>query len=177
MGKVSIETRKRMSESAKARCSKEWRRMISENRSLKLNPLDVESLYLSGLSQIEVARQLNVSQSAICNFMRKHNIKARSRATRNQKGENNHMWKGSRASYVAKHNRVYRNRGKASRCLLCGATYYVEWACVNNDYDDINSFIELCSKCHRRFDRGLISMDEVAKALGVDVKELKIKKE
>jgi hypothetical protein len=114
----------------------------------------VRSLYESGHTQEEIAARLDVSQYKVSFFMRRHGIKARIAAKRDQAGERNHVWAGDHPSYLAAHKRVYRARGKACRCEHCGADddRMYHWANVSGNYADINDFIQLCVSCHRKFD-------------------------
>jgi predicted transcriptional regulator len=93
---ISLETRKRMSESAKNRCTDEWRRKKSEQYSTKLDLEIVKSMYQNGMSQHEIANELGVSQKVIWRFMKNNDIKARVAAKRDQTGDKNHMWNGGK---------------------------------------------------------------------------------
>ena len=77
MRELSEETRKKMSESAKIRCTTEWRKQKSEAYSTQLNLETVESLYNSGHTQAEIADILGTTQKVVWRFMRNHGIKAR----------------------------------------------------------------------------------------------------
>lgn len=100
----SEETRRKMSEAAKQRCTPEWRRRNSEMRSTKLDTEKVREMYESGHTQCEIASVLGVSQKAIWRHMKNNGIKTRNSAKRNQRGDQNHMWKGGKiideAGYV-----------------------------------------------------------------------------
>ena len=88
--------RKHMSESAKARCTPEWRKKQSENRRAKLDTDKVKTMYESGFTQCEIASELNVSQKVIWRHMKNNGIEARTTAVRNQSGDKNAFWKGGR---------------------------------------------------------------------------------
>ena len=92
----SEETRKRMSDSAKKRCTDEWRKKRSEMYSTKLELKKVQEMYDSGMTQKEIADSLGVTQKVIWRFMKNNSIKTRTSAKRNQNGEKNHMWKGGK---------------------------------------------------------------------------------
>lgn len=115
----------------------------------------VKRLYESGITQHEVAAVMGLTQKVIFNVMRRHNIKARKAAKRNQSGSNNHMWKGKTASYTALHFRVETELGKPLHCDMCGtsstATRY-EWANVTGDYFNVADYRRMCVKCHRNYD-------------------------
>ncbi len=115
----------------------------------------VESLYQEGMTQIEVARDLGVGEKVIWNLMRRHGIKARTAAKRNQWGEANTGWKGSGASYSAMHQRLYKRFGKPDFCQHCGRTTQerqYDWASLGNDLNDIHDYIRLCRSCHTKYD-------------------------
>lgn len=115
----------------------------------------VKSLYSDGgLSQDEVAVELGVSQKVIWNLMRRHNILRRPQIKRDQKGDRNATWKGVDAGYTAFHARLYKARGKATRCEECGATAgrMFEWANLTGDYANLNDYKQMCRSCHRKLD-------------------------
>lgn len=94
MKQFSEETRRKMSESAKRRCSDPKWLENQHNRGTKL-PLDkVEAMYEEGHTQAEIAEALGVSQKVVWRFMKNHGIKARVPAKRDQRGEKNSYWKG-----------------------------------------------------------------------------------
>jgi predicted DNA-binding protein (UPF0251 family) len=94
MKQFSEETRRRMSESAKRRCSDPKWLEAQHNRGTKL-PLDkVKEMYADGHTQAEIAEALGVSQKVVWRFMKNHGIKARVAAKRDQEGEKNSTWRG-----------------------------------------------------------------------------------
>ena len=94
MKQFSEETRRRMSESAKRRCSDPKWLEAQHNRGTKL-PLDrVKAMYEEGHTQAEIAEALGVSQKVVWRFMKNHGIKARVAAKRDQEGEKNSFWRG-----------------------------------------------------------------------------------
>ncbi|MEK5374240.1 HNH endonuclease signature motif containing protein [Paenibacillus sp. FSL P2-0173] len=104
MRKLSLfsdETRRKMSEAAKRRCTSEWRNKKSESQSVKVDINQVKEMYESGMTQTEIAAVLGTTQKVIWKRMKDHGIKARVAAKRNQKGSNNHMWTGGRVSNEA----------------------------------------------------------------------------
>lgn len=96
MNHFSEETRRRMSESAKRRCTDEWRKKRSEMRATPLPLEKVKELYESGHTQVEIGEILGCSQKVVWRFMRNHGIKARTAAKRNQYGASNSSWNGGR---------------------------------------------------------------------------------
>ena len=73
-------------------------------------------------------------------------------------GPRHYNWKGSEASYSAKHHRVTHYRGKATYCLWGCESEFYEWANTTGDYDDPDAFAPMCRSCHRRFDNAIRSM-------------------
>jgi len=92
----SEETRRKMSESAKKRCTSEWRKARSLMQSTPLDIELVKIMYKSGMTQKEVAEKLGVQQKAIWRCMKNNGIKSRSCAVRNQYGNKNSYWKGGK---------------------------------------------------------------------------------
>ena len=73
----------------------------------------------------------------------------------NQRRENNSRWKGDNISYCNLHKWVTYNKGKPSLCEFCGNTKAkkYEWASRDHSYSrDLNSYIRLCTSCHRLHD-------------------------
>jgi hypothetical protein len=63
-------------------------------------------------------------------------------------------WKGSEASYSAKHQWVQRQKTRTGMCVICGTEGKTDWANVSGQYlRDLNDFAELCKRCHCQFDR------------------------
>lgn len=158
MKMFSEETRKRMSESAKRRCNNEWRLQKSSAYETKLDTELIKNLYESGMTQVEIANKLNVTQKIIWKHMRNHGIVSRKAAKRNQFGKENHMWRGNGASYSAFHQRVINLKGKASEhgCSVCGrkdAAASYDWANLTGKYEDINDYKPMCRSCHRKYDK------------------------
>lgn len=68
-------------------------------------------------------------------------------------GQKNFQWKGNEASYNAKHMWIYRQYGKADKCIICGLIENIQWANISNNYTrDINDWVQLCIQHHRYFD-------------------------
>lgn len=96
MKQFSEETRRKMSESAKRRCSDPKWLEQQHNRATKL-PLEVvKQMYEGGSTQTEIAEALGVSQKVVWRFMKNHGIKTRVACKRDQLGEKNSYWKGGR---------------------------------------------------------------------------------
>ena len=115
----------------------------------------VRDLYEAGHTMREVAELAGTSVKVLQRLMPRHGIERRSAVKRDQRGEKNHMWRGTGASYQALHRRVESVRGKPSRCACCDTTdpdASYEWANLSGDYEDINDYARLCVPCHRRLD-------------------------
>ncbi len=83
------------------------------------------------------------------------NKEARKRAGEKQKGKLHHNWKGEKVSYRTLHNWIVNNFGKADHCEHCGKTdaKRYDWANISGEYKrDISDYIQLCRKCHIKFD-------------------------
>ena len=97
MKNISDETRKKMSESAKRRCSSEGWLKAQHDRATKLDIDKFKELYYGqNMTQHEVARAMGVSQKVVFNFMRRNRLPARKAIKRDQRGEANDYWKGGR---------------------------------------------------------------------------------
>lgn len=76
-----------------------------------------------------------------------------------KRGKLARRWKGDLAGYVAIHTWLTKNHGKASRCdnqncLKLPASRY-EWASISGECKrDPNDYVELCTRCHRKYDNG-----------------------
>lgn len=163
MKEFSEETRKKMSESAKKRCTPEWRKKKSEAYSTPLDMESVKRLYGEGHTQSEIAEMLGTTQRVVWRFMRNHGIKARVAAKRDQRGEKNSSWKGENAQYGSFHQRVKDNRGRAKDygCCICGTTdpnKNYDWANLTGNYNDIMDYAPMCRSCHRKYDYGKLVM-------------------
>lgn len=68
--------------------------------------------------------------------------------------EQHPRWKGKSAGYSALHKWVQKHKGKALCCEKCDSFNTVEWANLSHEYKrDLTDWIELCKKCHIKFDR------------------------
>jgi len=124
----------------------------------KIYPSDlvtrVAGLYSAGRTQGEIAAEVGLSQKVVWNLMRRHGLKARIAAKRDQFGEKNHAWKGDGAGYQAFHRRLYARFGKPSACSACGtldAEHY-DYANLTGRYEDLNDYAPMCRSCHWKLD-------------------------
>lgn len=117
----SSEHKKHLSESAKARCTSEWRKNQSIQRSAQIDTNIVKNMYDNGASQQEIATALNVSQKVIWRHMKNNGIKSRTTAKRNQCGDNNSYWKGGR---IVKDGYVMIKYPTHPRAKQCGDYVY-----------------------------------------------------
>lgn len=68
--------------------------------------------------------------------------------------EESHAWKGDKYGYQGIHAWIRRQKGKATTCTTCLDTKNVQWANKSGEYKrDLNDWIELCGKCHSKYDR------------------------
>jgi hypothetical protein len=112
----------------------------------------IASMYSAGMTIREI--QAQTTGAKVQNVIRRYGIRTRTCAKRDQRGPQNHMWKGPAASYAALHLRVVAERGTPSLCEWCGRsddTRY-EWANVTGAYDDPTDYARLCVSCHRTYD-------------------------
>lgn len=96
MKTFSLETRAKMSASAKRRCANpEWLK-TQHARATQLPYERVCELYNAGHTQQEIAEELGTTQKVVWRFMKNNGIKARTAAKREQRGECNSYWRGGR---------------------------------------------------------------------------------
>lgn len=75
--------------------------------------------------------------------------------TGGQKDEKNPAWKGDSAKYFAKHQWIYRKKGKAFFCSFNPEHKFrvYQWANISGAYlRDINDYSSLCWQCHKEYD-------------------------
>lgn len=115
---------------------------------------EIENLYYNSFkTQDEIGNIFQVSQKVIWRFMKRHGIKARIPAKRDQRGEKNSSWKGNNVSYKAFHQRVRSVRGNPTECIKCNTTEgRLEWASISKQYHDLNDYQAMCVPCHRNHD-------------------------
>lgn len=68
-----------------------------------------------------------------------------------QLGDNNSNWSDD-PGYIAAHGRVYRERGKASRCVFGDHDGPYAWASLMGELGNVDDYAEMCYSCHCRFD-------------------------
>ena len=107
------------------------------------------------LSQKEIGEKYNTTQKVVFTWFKKHGIKSRIAYKRNQVGENNHSWKGDKATYSALHHRVKKARGNPKICMACGTqeAKRFEWCNLTGRYEDVNDYMRMCVPCHRKYDK------------------------
>lgn len=67
--------------------------------------------------------------------------------------EKHPFWKGDNVGYFALHSWIQRKKGRAKKCERCDSTDWVQWANKSFEYKrDLNDWLELCAKCHRKYD-------------------------
>ena len=74
------------------------------------------------------------------------------------------LYKGDEASYTAKHARIYRILGKATKCSNVDCkeeSFTFHWANLSGKYLHKKSdWVELCVICHKAFDMGKIKLSD-----------------
>lgn len=135
---------------------RERMRAIGLSNSKGTSVSEAKTLYETGMSMRAVGAKLNVSAQTICNLFKQHKVKPRRPGQLGHHWEEDHVnWKGSKASYTAFHNRLNTRFGKPNHCQNCGRsdnkTVY-DWANLTGHYHDINDYMRMCRRCHRRYD-------------------------
>lgn len=89
-------------------------------------------------------------------------------------GKKHPKWKGDNASYNTIHTWIKNKFGKATRCENQQCVYprknssyatilspkRFEWANIDKKYSrDLSGWVQLCPSCHRKYDRGIISVE------------------
>ena len=74
--------------------------------------------------------------------------------------ENHPSWKGEEVSYSGLHYWVSRKLGKPDTCEHCGKDglkgKYIHWANKSREYKrDLEDWLRLCAKCHKKYDKSL----------------------
>lgn len=152
---ISDETRRRMSESAKRRCTPEWRAAKSASLRLELDEPSICTGYAAGQTVQELADMYGVGRKGISGVLKRNGIVMRVAAKRNQWGSENHMWRGDEASLSKLHRRLDRRFGTPQKCDVCGAddsrrTY--DWANLTGDYANLTDYVRMCRSCHWKRD-------------------------
>lgn len=79
-------------------------------------------------------------------------------------GCKNHSWKGDGVGYHGLHTWVEKELGKPQKCEHCGDTSKrkYEWASKKHSYKrDLNEWLRLCTKCHRRYDNKVKKAEKI----------------
>lgn len=132
----------------------------------------VRDLYLSGSTQHEVAESVGLTQKVVWNLMRRHKIKSRVAAKRNQWRENNSSWKGDGAGKAAFHKRLYAKFGKPRKCAKCGTTKSdnYDYANLTGNYQDISDYAPMCRSCHWKYDNKIFNIRKMREKGGIHAK-------
>ena len=153
--RLSAETRRRMSESAKRRCTSEWREAHSLAVRLILDESQICMAYVAGDSTQEIADRYGVSRKAISNVLKRRQIPMRRAVKRNQWGEANANWRGDEATVQKMHRRLDRRFGTPQKCDVCGTTdkrRTYDWANTTGDYANLTDYVRMCRSCHWKHD-------------------------
>ncbi len=92
---------------------------------------------------------------------RKHTKEARKNISINSynkklKGKDSPYWKGDNVAYITFHARVWKAKGKADFCEVCGLSdkrRRYNWANLTGKYNNINDYKKMCVPCHSVYDR------------------------
>lgn len=130
--------------------------MANQYTKLSVDTDKIKTLYLSGMTQCEIAEELGVTQKVIWHRLKEIGVRCRSAFKRNQVGVKNSSWKGSGATYAAFHYRLYVLRGCPKKCEVCGTgdekkTY--DWANLTGQYDNPDDYKRMCRSCHWKYDK------------------------
>ncbi len=90
---------------------------------------------------------------------RKYPAETRKKMSLSRLGEKSPRWKGDNVGYGALHSWITRQKGTPLICEHCHRKNKrkYEWANISHKYKrDVNDFIRLCTRCHRRYDLGMI---------------------
>lgn len=125
-------------------------------------------LYQQGMTQLEVAEEMGLTQKVVCSRLREANVCCRRSGHRNQQGALNPNWGGLDVGYTSFHNRLRALKGKPKHCEVCGTsdpsrTY--DWANLSGRYDDPTDYKRMCRSCHWKHD-GTIKNFKGRKAVG-----------
>ncbi len=81
------------------------------------------------------------------------------------RGDKHILWKGDNVGYFALHSWVRRILGKANKCCYCNGlskSVTFHWANKSHQYKrELSDWMMLCVPCHSKYDRGLITIDEI----------------
>lgn len=119
----------------------------------------VRRLYVDeGLTQCQVAAEIEASPSVVERIMKRYGIPSRKLSDYPSKtrGPNHGGWRTENIQYGTLHYRVYASRGKPSECTVCRINdpdRRYEWANLTGDYENVQDYARMCVPCHRSFDR------------------------
>lgn len=131
---------------------------------------EIARLYTSGNTQDEIAAALGVTQKVVWAHMKRHEIKARKAAKRNQRGALNSSWRGDGIGYAGIHARLRARYGSPKRCSRCGTTdkrKTYDWANLDGNYARLASFVRLCRSCHWKQDKKILNIRHMRKKMEV----------
>lgn len=150
-------TRKKMSDSAKARCTAEWReKQSASKRAIIQDEAKFIKLHNEGFTQMMLSKEFGIGRKSVSNAIARLNLLHHKSIKRNQFGSNNSNWKGCSANLVSKHKRLYRAFGQPSTCDVCGTSENnksYDWANLSGDYDNPSDFKRMCRSCHSKYDK------------------------
>lgn len=140
------------------------------NKYTKLCPdmNKMKALYLGGMTQKEVAKEMGLTQKIVWRCLRDYGLKCRKAAPRNQKMNLNNNWKGKDATYTAFHYRIQALKGRPLLCEVCGTTASYktyDWANLTGRYDDPNDYKRMCRSCHWKYDKKILNIKRMREVI------------
>lgn len=144
------ETKRKISESHKGRIpwnkGKTGEYKLSEEHKKKLSEsLKGRESWIKGKNHSEeTKKKMSESQKG-----RHHSEETKKKLS----GKNNYGWKGDNAGYNSIHIWIRKHKSPQELCSMCGKKVQLQLANISGKYyRDINDFMWLCVKCHRKFD-------------------------
>jgi len=111
-----------MSESAKKRCTAEWRKNQSISRATPIDEQKVIETYMLGHTMVEVSEILKTTPRIVMRVLKNNNITTRKAVKRNQKGDKNNFWKGGKT--ISDKGYVLVKNEEHPRAKECGGYVY-----------------------------------------------------
>lgn len=102
----------------------------------------------------------NERTAAVNSARKKHPREGFQKGHRTNVGEKSPHWKGDKVGYAALHDWIVRCLGQpdaCSHCLKSGLKgKQIHWANKSQQYRrDLNDWIRLCARCHKKYDEHL----------------------
>jgi len=108
--------------------------MANKYTKINVDVVKLIQLYKSGMSQIEVAQELGITQKIVWSRLKENKIKSRIAAPRNQHTIHNNNWKGENVGIDALHTYVRRRFPMPELCQCCQADPPYDLANISGEY-------------------------------------------